>query len=92
MTFKEHEWVLIETSKKSTTRRAFGRVNFLLAPFKSSAVFHQIISYSQIYDYFDDCLSVERRRRFNINDRIKELGGLLPAQVNYHWIADNLDG
>ena len=25
--------------------------------------------------------SVERRRRFNINDRIKELGGLLPSQV-----------
>ena len=25
--------------------------------------------------------SVERRRRFNINDRIKELGGLLPTQV-----------
>ena len=26
------------------------------------------------------CISVERRRRFNINDRIKELGTLLPKQ------------
>jgi len=27
---------------------------------------------------------IERRRRFNINDRIKELGGLLPAQGEAH--------
>ena len=27
-----------------------------------------------------DLFSVERRRRFNINDRIKELGTLLPKQ------------
>ena len=29
---------------------------------------------------FDSLFLVERRRRFNINDRIKELGTLLPKQ------------
>lgn len=28
------------------------------------------------------CFVVERRRRFNINDRIKELGGLLPKSYD----------
>ncbi len=28
------------------------------------------------------CVSVERRRRFNINDRIKELGDLIPKTTD----------
>ena len=34
----------------------------------------------QVTDVLHDLPAVERRRRFNINDRIKELGTLLPKQ------------
>ena len=34
---------------------------------------------------FDSPVSVERRRRFNINDRIKELGTLLPKQNEQYY-------
>lgn len=36
------------------------------------------------------CLTVERRRRFNINDRIKELGTLLPkgSEAFYEVVRD----
>lgn len=34
--------------------------------------------------YFS-CITVERRRRFNINDRIKELGTLLPKNNDPYY-------
>ncbi len=36
-------------------------------------------------DRLPSFLSVERRRRFNINDRIKELGTLLPKQQDQYY-------
>ena len=43
--------------------------------------------------FFIFSLSVERRRRFNINDRIKELGTLLPTQNEpYHELVRAVGG
>ena len=46
---------------------------------------HNISEHHCIFVVFIISVSVERRRRFNINDRIKELGTLLPKQEEtYH--------
>ena len=47
---------------------------------------HNISEYDRIYvGFIHSTLLVERRRWFNINDRIKELGTLLPKQEEtYH--------
>lgn len=40
---------------------------------------------NEIFLLFFACVIVERRRRFNINDRIKELGTLLPKNNDPYY-------
>ena len=64
-------------------RIMYCRFELCLWPFLSISFLKAVLVYPKnifvIFDNFE--CSVERRRRFNINDRIKELGGLLPTQV-----------
>ena len=79
-TLKEDEWVN-DLSKKSSTRRVPSQEStFCCPPWKVLVCFASNYFTIITFGLFWSC-SVERRRRFNINDRIKELGGLLPAQV-----------
>ena len=87
-TLKEGEWVN-DMSKNSSIRRVPSEESTfcslrLKVPVCFSSNYFTIITFG----LFWSC-SVERRRRFNINDRIKELGGLLPAQVTSdQWFGD----
>lgn len=84
---------MIESSRTiSTAQCLIVFYNMRLTVTRKEAMKHCSVicckSFLMINRYKPSCLifllyfAVERRRRFNINDRIKELGGLLPRTID----------